>query len=345
MLPPPTQETIEPEKLQQEIEAICQYTLKKTRKTLLSYSCFHLGAFAFLALQLIAVLFSLATFSQNISAAFFIASLFLSSFSYMILLFYFQAKKPDQFLHLQKNYLEQIEKIIPFSNGDSEYHMAVSQAIYRLVERLENSEYTLFFFSKTKRSSSIFMQKLSAFLHWKDLLRIKELLLSSSIEELIQLVKSEPIDLEAHASLAEAHLNLGKTYLDPRKKHPHIDFPWIPKDYANPLMEKKFRFAAQRAIEEFKILDEYVPHDPWVHAQLANIYHDLEMIKQEIGEYEKILEIAPNDKQVLFRLGILYFQQGHNAKGLHIYRKLKDNQEDIAAELISYYGGAPLSVD
>ena len=43
------------------------------------------------------------------------------------------------------------------------------------------------------------------------------------------------------------------------------------------------------------------------------------MHKEEITEYETILKLCPEDKQILFRLGILCFQQGENALGLQIY--------------------------
>jgi hypothetical protein len=61
------------------------------------------------------------------------------------------------------------------------------------------------------------------------------------------------------------------------------------------------------------------------------------MHKEEITEYETILKLCPEDKQILFRLGILCFQQGENARGLQIYEQLKEMQFSRADELIDFY--------
>ena len=91
-------------------------------------------------------------------------------------------------------------------------------------------------------------------------------------------------------------------------------------------------------MQEFQIIDYYSPNDPWVYAQLASCYHDLALYEKEIQAYEIILKLCPNDKEILFRLGILYFQQGMNAQGLQIYEKLKTLQFSRTEELLAFYG-------
>ncbi len=120
---------------------------------------------------------------------------------------------------------------------------------------------------------------------------------------------------------------------------------WVPPDYFSEETQQKFTSAAERAIEEFKILDDYAPNDQWVHAQLASLYHDIGLPEQEILEFEKMLKIAPQDRQILFRLGVLYFQQGYNAKGLRVYEQLKKSKDKKADELISYYDAYVISDD
>ncbi len=110
-----------------------------------------------------------------------------------------------------------------------------------------------------------------------------------------------------------------------------------PKKYSKSF-KQKFRLTAEKAIEEFKILSDYAPHDPWVHAQLAYSYRDLQMPKEEIKEYEAILQLCPDDKETLFKLGKLYFEQGQNAKGLKIYETLKFSHYKKAESLIHFYG-------
>ena len=104
------------------------------------------------------------------------------------------------------------------------------------------------------------------------------------------------------------------------------------------VFKQKFRSIAERAIEEFKILSDYAPEDPWVHAQLAYSYRDLQMPKEEIREYETILQLCPEDKETLFKLGKLYFEQGQNAKGLQVYETLKRSNYKNAENLIHFYG-------
>ena len=92
------------------------------------------------------------------------------------------------------------------------------------------------------------------------------------------------------------------------------------------------------AIEEFEIVKEYAPNDPWVYAQLAYGWKELNMIEKEIEAYETIVSLRPGDLDSLFYLGTLYFSCSKNAKGLQIYENLRKLDERKAMELIGYYG-------
>jgi tetratricopeptide (TPR) repeat protein len=131
---------------------------------------------------------------------------------------------------------------------------------------------------------------------------------------------------------------LSGLYIDPRTLEGYDEERWIPSDKYSEGFVEKFRFTAERAIEEFKILSEYAPDDPWVHIQLAYSYHDLQMPLEEIKEYETIKRLQPDDLDNLFKLGILYFQQGWNAKGLRVYEELKKAHYAKAEALIKFYG-------
>ena len=60
--------------------------------------------------------------------------------------------------------------------------------------------------------------------------------------------------------------------------------------------------------------------------------------QQEIKEYESILQLCPSDNDTLFKLGVLYFQQGFNSKGLKVYEALKQHDGQKAEQLINFYG-------
>lgn len=160
----------------------------------------------------------------------------------------------------------------------------------------------------------------------------------TSVEQNIKLVKCEPTSLEVHASLANAYVMLSGLYIDPRKLEGYDDERWMPPERYSPQMEEKFRSTAERAIEEFKVLNDFAPNDPWVHAQLAYSYRDLKMPKEEIKEYEAILKFNPGDRETLYKLGLLYFQQGLNSQGLRIYEELKRSHYKKAESLIENYG-------
>ena len=140
-------------------------------------------------------------------------------------------------------------------------------------------------------------------------------------------------------------MTLSSLYADPRKYQDYEEERYIPEGRCSEEMEAKFRATAERAIEEFKILNDYAPEDPWVHVQLAYSYHDLQMPEEEIKEYETVLQLRPNDKDTLFKLGMLYFQQGANAKGLRIYEMLKRTNYKKAESLIKFYGSFNVESD
>ena len=94
----------------------------------------------------------------------------------------------------------------------------------------------------------------------------------------------------------------------------------------------------ERAVEEFQILCHFAPQDPWVHEHLAITYQALKMPQKEIEEYETLVGLDPNHQSALFRLGVLYFEQGLHALGLTIYKELKQRDPKQAEELIEQYG-------
>jgi tetratricopeptide (TPR) repeat protein len=171
---------------------------------------------------------------------------------------------------------------------------------------------------------------MSSYCYWKDVFKLKKLLFAAAIEEHLKQIRMTPTDLEVHASLATTYVAQSKIYrLSLRNRKDQL------------LFEENFRTAARLAIEEFRILNHYAPNDPWVHEQLAQGYHELDMPEEELREVEILLKVRPQDKDTLFRLGQLYFLQGMNAKGLQIYEDLKQSNFKKAEDLIASYGRRP----
>lgn len=327
----------------EQIQRLSQPALRRFGRIVKSYAFFN---FLFLAIGLVELILLAFFFTFLIRSSFLaisLATLFLTCFSYFVLRLYFQAKKPEQLVALRDRYIDACKELLNYQEGIVEHHLALSNAACKLAAYFNEKEYS--FYNPPRQLEFIGppMQKLSCWWHWEDVLLIKELLLTFAIEEHIKLVKCEPTNLEAHAALANAYVMLSSLYVDPRTSEALDNDHWIPPGRYTEEMYHQYRVIAERAIEEFKILNDYAPNDPWVHAQLAYSYHDLQMPEEEIQEYESMLRLRPDDRETLFKLGMRYFQQGHNAKGLQVYEELKKSHYKKAEDLIRFYGSyAPL---
>ncbi|MBN9377290.1 MAG: hypothetical protein BGO14_09360 [Chlamydiales bacterium 38-26] len=310
-----------------------------------SYVYFNLFFISFGFLQLILLVSFISILNQSAVLALSLASVFLTFFSYFILKVYFQTKRPLQYQTLIHRYLMACKGLLNYQEGCPEHHIALANACCKLADHLHGKEYAFYRLPSWFKALDSYMEQMSGWWHWQDIHRLKELLLMTSVEENIKLVKCEPTNLEVHASLANAYVMLSGLYIDPRKLEGYDeDERWISSERYSAKTEEKFRAVAERAIEEFKVLNDYAPNDPWVHAQLAYSYHDLQMPKEEIKEYETILKLNPGDRDTLYKLGLLYFQEGMNAQGLRIYEELKRSHYKKAESLMENYGSYnPLS--
>jgi len=297
------------------------------------YALFHMGYFVVGFAELLALLLFLPFFAKSSLLAFSLAAVFLTGFSYFVLRFYFQAKKPEQLAQLKQRFIEACKNALPPSLDLSTYHLSLTHAVYRLIGRLDSQERQYYQIPQQFQTLAPLLEKFSLWCHWKDVHQMKEMLHRYCIQQRIELVKAQPTDLEVHASLANSYIALYKEYLA-KKAFPYA---FIAREYASDAMREKFQSIAKRAVEEFKIIDAYAPNDPWVYAQLAVIYHDLNLPEKETEAYETLLRIAPQDRELLFRCGLLYFQQGKTAQGLKVYEQLKKVKDPKADELIAYY--------
>lgn len=297
---------------------------------------FHAFFVIMMMAELIIFALLFPNFLQSTVMAFWLSGIFMTIFSYLVLLFYFQNRRPEKLLYLRDGYLNAVRACIPFELGSLEYHCCITQAIFQLNASLQIPciKNRIFLASET---FSYLTEKFRIWTRWKDLLKLKEVLLLSSINEHIRLVKKSPEDLEAHASLASNYVALAHLYQDPKKLMMNEEIVWTPPEYNLEEMKSKFCTALERALEEYHIIDEYAPNDPWVHAQRASLYKELDRAEDEQREYEVILDLDPENEEILLRLGKLYFRKGKNAKGLKIYDKLQKFNEEKAIILIGYY--------
>ncbi len=327
----------------EQVNQLCQPAIQQFDQIIKTTVLFH-AVFLGIALAECVLFVLFATFLSGSSIlAFSVALLFLTSFSYLTLRLYFQAKQPEQLIVLRDHYIHACKQLLNYQESIPEHHIALANALRKLAAQLHEREYHCYKAPPSLVTLGPSIEKFGCWWHWRDVHKMKEALLLCAIDEHIKLVKCEPTNLEVHAALANAYVMLSSLYIDPRKGDGHEEDKWIPPQRYSQEMLEKFRATAERAIEEFTILNDYAPEDPWVHAQLAYSYHDLQMPQEEIREYETILRLCPEDKESLFKLGMLYFQQGLNAKGLQVYEELKRTHYKKSESLIRFYGEyAPL---
>lgn len=303
-----------------------------------SYALFNLFFILLISAESIYFFVHLTLLLQTFVMALHLALIFATVFCYFTLRMYAQTRKAEKLMELATDFTIACRQI-PQANEDiSESQVLIALALCKLASELHALEYRIYSCPSWCIFLSSSFEKMNCWWFWQDVHFMKEQLLETSVKEHIKLVRMHPTDLDAHAGLANAYVMLSGIYVDPKTVEGLDDDRWIPHDKYDESFQQKFRTIAERAIEEFKILSDYAPHDPWVHAQLAYSYRDLQMPKEEIREYEIILHLCPEDKDTLFKLGKLYFQQGLNAKGLQIYEALKKSHYSKAENLISFYG-------
>ena len=301
-------------------------TLSQFRALTRKFALFHTLFFSFFIVQLLILLIFLPFLAKSFLLAVVVASTVLTAFAYFVLRFYYQTKKPEQFLFLRDAFVQNIEHL----------HQPLLPSIDQLLQQLEGQEYQYYSLPASLQSLAPLVQKFSVWCHFDDVLLMKELLHSTAIQTLISKIKNHPTDLELHTALAKAFIAFYKIYQDPSNPGAPL-YSFIAKEYSSEQMTQKFHKYAQCALEELKILIHYLPHDRWALAQLGTVYHDLDQKEDERKTYELLLQISPQEQGIRYRLGVLYFQLGFMAQGLKVYDDLRRMNDPKAAELIQYY--------
>lgn len=293
--------------------------LREFRRVAHSFVSFNLLYLTLFTSELFLFFFFLPFLTKSAFFAFALGGLFLTCFSYFVLLFYFQAKKPEQLIHLKDQFIQSCRQLLPTPVGVAHHHLSVAEALSKLSAYLQDFEKNFYKIPRIFQLFSKAISRFSSYCYGEDVFKMKIHLLQAAVDEHLKQIRTTPTDLEVHASLANTYVALSKIYKS-----------------AN--LADTYRLTAKLAIEEFSILSQYAPNDPWVHEQLAVGYRDLEMPEEEMREVETLLKLRSQDKEILYLLGTLYFKQGMNAKGLQIYEELKKGNFKKAEDLIAYYG-------
>lgn len=308
---------------------------RRLQKILRRYCTFHCLFFLLFLGEVTALAISYAFLLQAALFALGLSALFITVFSYLLLKVYFGSKKWELFEEALQDYIQGIKKIIRFRKGIGDHHYALAVSLSRLASLLFGREKSIVCLPFGRGRSEKF-QNLSRKLFHRDYLQVRELAMRAAIEELVCLIRDEPTNLELHACLANYYVGLAGLfveYIQGEELSRQEKVRMLPQD-----LKDKYHEAARSAVEELKILEDFAPHDPWVHTQLALSFHDLQMPEEELKEYEIIQKLKPDDTDTLMNLGRLYFELGQIAAGLKMYQQLKKMNYAKAKELIEHYG-------
>jgi len=162
---------------------------------------------------------------------------------------------------------------------------------------------------------------------------LKEVFYKAMAQCLVTIIQNDPTDLKAHSEFTGALLSQTDIYQFDKSKTAFF-FTSMVRAYESPSMKKNLSLLYNLAIEELKILNALSPHDPWTHAKLADCYHELGLIESEIKEYEMLKELRPTDKEILLKLGELYFLSKRYAEGIKIHEELSKFDLSLAKGLM-----------
>lgn len=312
--------------------SLVDQTLKEFQLLTRRYAFFHAAFISSFVLELITLLIFMPFSAKTMSTAIVVALAFLTIFTYFILRFYFQTRKPEQFIALRNKFLSEI---LQDSKQGTKWSVDKLHPIYELLQKLQGQESQYYSLPSFLQTLAPLVEKFSVWCHWEDVQWMKETLHLHALRIIFDRVKLHPTDLELHRTLAASYSALYQIYRKPDQESAFQSF--IERQYDAHGMKERFQKAAGSAIEELKVVLSYAPNDPWALGQLAKVYHDLEMRQEERKAYEQLLSLRPQDGEISYRLGKLYFQLGHMAQGLHLYQELQGRSDPKAGELIEHY--------
>lgn len=319
------------------LDSVFSNFISECKRCFRFYAYFHVGFISFLSIQLLSFLLFFSYFSKSIACASALALFFLTLFSYFVLLFFFQAKKPQQFLSIGNNLLHCCQSIFTKKNSTDTPHLELAHTILKSAALLSQDESYFYKENSPLLVLTPLMGKCKIRLHWKNFHAMKEFLFSLCIEQITMQIKQTPLDLGAHALLAETYLQYSMIYLPPEASA----LPWVPAEYFSSIFHQKFLACSTRAAEECLVLQEYGEKNTWLYTKLSEIYQLQGDLEKEIQSQEELLSLSKDDPDLLLRLGVLYFKQGYNVKGLKVYNELQKNFPNEAMELITHYPFSP----
>lgn len=267
-------------------------------------------------------------------AAFSLSSALLLASSWYVFNRYMAIFKEYKSSQVVERFIKQCCSTIHYQDFVPEHKITIAGALGYFADQLMQTPFS----SLTKRSLIVATTSL---LHsfWcrvrnGEILLLHEKLLKKAHLEYLSLIHNEPLNLTYHSHLANSCVLLANHH-----SNAACSVSWFSlfKSEKQQICLEKQRHFVQKAIEEFTIICQFAPNDPWTYTQLAESYRQLKLPHKEIEACEHLLKLCPNDIEFIWRLGKLFFLTGQNAKGLQQYQQLLELDSAKAVLLIREY--------
>lgn len=329
-------ETLTPKLYTSCVEKPKDKAFKKFKKILQHSAFFHFYSILFIFLQLFLTMYLLYAHYTSPYTPASIALLFLSSCSYLLISYYQKNKKIDGLDSIATDYRRQCSFQLSSEIIQKEdQYLALSECLKNLAQSLHTQELFYlsippFFFSKNH------IMLFFLYFHYNDIMYLQEKLLHLSIEEHKKVIENNACNLNFHSSLCKIYVAMSKLYQKPSGKHLENAFHYSNfTNLSNYLaISKKYYLLA---VEEANIVCELSHNEAFAILELANIYSYFDKPLEEQIELEKLIKIIPDDKEILYKLAMLYFHLGSTGKGLKIYNKLRKLDALYAKNLLQHY--------
>ena len=111
------------------ITTITSHCYEKFKAHTKFYGLFHTLFISFLAMQVLSFCLFFSLLSKSLFAAIALALFFFTLFSYFVLLFFFQTKKPQQLLTLRQEFLDRCLPYLPPKEDPHSHQIPLAKAI------------------------------------------------------------------------------------------------------------------------------------------------------------------------------------------------------------------------
>lgn len=309
----------------------------KKFKSILHQSAFlHLSFSLFILVQfIVSVALFLTDFGSIYTPASF-AILFLAITSYMLIAFYQKNRKLDAIETISREFrhycsIQLSQKI----ESSEKLHLAIAECMRDLSEALHTQELFYLTIHPFKFSKNHIISHFLYF-HYGDILYLQEKLLDISLNQHSFVLADCACNLEFHNSLSKTYATLAACYKTPKGKHLEKAFHYsniAKKGELSTFFEKYYTLA----VEELKIVCDLSNNESWTILDLATLYARFGNSEKEMEQYELLIDRIQDDKEIIYRLGVLYFMHYKTSHGLKMYNLLRKLDALYAKNLLAHY--------